>query len=281
MTARLAAAWERFWFRPAGPTGVIAARAIVSGSALWLTLSRPGLPDVLAWPAAFWAGVGRGLELRFLIVGLPLSVERGLYALLGAALAASLFGLWPRASCLTAAVLLYHFAPLTDILVSGGGPFFHGLTVPVLGLFLLAFARAPRSDSAPSPEWRWPLAAIQVSFAAIYLLSGWSKLVSVGPAWATPGNFEGLVLNMMFPDLVPPWAHVFVGHPVLCGLGALGGVAMDLGIPVALFFPRAARWIVPLAFLGHLAVVPIFGVVFLGLPGLLLFVDWEAIPGLS
>ncbi len=273
------AAWKEFWFRPEGPVNLIAARAIVSANALWILLSRPDLPDILAWPRAFWISVDRGLALRFLIFGLPAFVEEGLYVLLGLSLAAALFGVLPRLACFTAAVLLYHFAPLEDIFASRGGPFFRGLTVPVLALFLLAFADAPRRNASSSPEWRWPLAAIQVCFAFTYLLSGISKLITVGPAWATARNFEGLVLGLMLPEVTPPWAHVFVGNTLLCWLGAVFGILIDFAPPLALFSRKAARWIVPAVFLGHLAIIPIFGVVFLALPQLLLFVDWEG--GLS
>ncbi len=277
MRSRLIATWDRFWFRPAGPFGLIAARAIVSLNALWIVLSRPDLPGVLGWPPGFWISASRGLASRFLVLGLPLAVERALYGILVLALVAALFGLWPRVACLTAALLLYHFAPFADLFFWLPGPYFRGLTLPLLALLLLSFAEAPRPSAAPSPEWRWPLAAIQVCFAATYLLSGLSKLVSVGPVWATARNFEGLVLGMMFPEVTPPWAHVFVGRTWLCWLGAAAGVFMDFGVPIALFSAKAARWILPAIFLGHLAIVPIFGIFFLALPGLLLFVDWDAL----
>jgi hypothetical protein len=275
MRRRLAAWWEFFWLRPTGPLPLVASRTVVCASALWIVLSRPGLPDVFAWPHAFWLSVDRGLATRFLIFGIPLAAERALYVLLTVALAACLFGVLPRASAFAAALLLYHFAPLEDIFASRGGPFFRGLTVPVLSLFLFAFAPAPRRPAEPSSEHRWPVAGAQFLLACTYLLSGLSKILTVGPPWISGRNFEGLVVGLMLPEVVPPWAHLFVGRPVLCQLGALAGFAMDFGVPVAAFSPKAARWIVPAAVLAHLAVIPIFGVFFLALPQLLLFVDWE------
>ena len=275
--SRFGPAWERFWFRPAAPANLIAARIILAASALWIVLSRPDLPDVLGWPLPFQAGFGRSVSWRFLSFGLPLAAERALFLALGAALVATLIGFRPRATGALAALLLYHFAPLMDPLRARGGPYFLGLTIPVLGLLLLSFGQAPRRGALPSPEWRWPLAAIQICFAATYVLSGISKLASAGPAWATPANFEGLVLGMAFPDSIPPWARLFVGHPALSGVGAAAGLLLDFVAPVALFVPRAAPWAIVALLAAHLAIVPIFGVCFLGLPGLLLFVDWSGL----
>jgi hypothetical protein len=277
VTTKILAAWDRFWFRPASPVGLLAARAILSASALWILLSRPDLPELFSWPRAFWHSVHPALASRFLIFGLPVGAERALFVLLLLALPAAALGLSPRISCLTAAVLLYHFAPLEDIFASQGGPFFRGLTVPVLGFFLLSFARAPRRGMAPSPELRWPFAAIQVAFAFTYLLSGLSKLVSVGPAWASARNFEGLVLGLMMPETEPRWAHVFVGNALLCGLGGVAGLLLDFLAVWAVWRPRTARWIVPILLLGHAAIAQVFGVNFLAFPQLALLLDWDAI----
>jgi hypothetical protein len=277
MKSGLATAWERFWFRPAGPAGLLATRAILCGNALWILLSRPGLPDLFSWPAAFWRNVPEALKVRFLIFGLSPAIEKGLFVLLLLLLVTAACGIAPRLSCLAGAVLLYHFAPLEDIFASQGGPFFRGLTLPVLGLFLLGFAQIPRRGAAPSAELRWPLAAIQVACVFTYLLSGLSKLISVGPDWASPANFEGLVLGLMLPEVSARWAHLFVGNPMLCGLGGAGGLVMDFAPALVLWKPRYALWIVPVLVLGHLAITQIFGVHFLALPQLAVLLDWDAI----
>lgn len=277
MTDRVAAAWDGFWYRPSGPLGLIAVRAILCGNALWILLSRPGLPDLFSWPEAFWHAVHPVQKARFLIFGLPEAAERGLFVLLLAALAAAAFGLRPRVSCLVAAILLYHFAPLEDILASQGGPFFRGLTVPVLGLFVLGFAPAPSRGAPPSSEWRWPLAAIQVAVAGTYVLSGASKLLSVGPVWASAENFEGLVRGLMQPEVAPAWAHLVVGNRLLCGAGGAAGLLLDFAPALALARPRLARFVVPALVLGHLAILQIFGVRFLALPQTAALLDWDAI----
>jgi hypothetical protein len=273
----LAAAWNRFWYRPAGPLGLLAARAILCANALWILLSRPGLPELFLWPAAFWRPVHPALEARFLIFGLPAGAEKTLYALLLLALLAAAIGWRPRLTCLSAAVLLYHFAPLEDIFASQSGPFFRGLTAPVLGLFLLGFGTAPHWDDPPSSELRWPFAAIQVAVAGTYVLSGLSKLLSVGPAWASAANIQGLVLGLMQPEVSPAWAHLVNGNALLCGLGGAAGFLLDFLPALALAKPRFSFWIVPLLALGHLAILQVFGVRFLALPLILVLLDWDAI----
>ena len=277
MKDTLAAAWQRFWYRPAGPLGLLAARTILTANALWILVSRPGLPDLFLWPAAFWRQVDPALEARFLMLGLPAGAEKALYAVLLAALVAAAVGWKPRVSCLTAAVLLYHFAPLEDIFASQSGPFFRGLTVPVIGLFVLGFARPPRPRDPPSGELRWPMAAIQVAVACTYVLSGLSKLLSVGPAWASAANFERLVLGLVQPEVSPAWARLVAGSPFLCALGGAAGLLLDFLPVLALAKPRLSIWIVPALVLGHLAILQIFGVRFLALPQVLVLLDWDAI----
>ena len=273
--SRAALLWQRFWFRPAPPGNLIAARIILAANALWIVLSRPDLVDLLCWPAAFRAGFGPAVSWRFLHLGLPLQAEEALFFALVAALLCVLVGWRLPWTAACASLLLYHFTPLLDPLRTRGGAYFLGLTAPLLGFLFLSFGKTPRRGEAPSPEWRWPLAAIQMCFAAIYVLSGIAKLRTVGLAWATPANFEGLVLGQAFPESTPVCAHALIGHPALCAVGALGGLLLDFAGPVALFFRRTAPWAVAALLSTHVAIALIFGVYFLGAPGLLLFVDWS------
>lgn len=277
MTRALRRAWDWFWFRPAGPAGLIAARSIVCAQALWILLSRPDLPGVLEWPRAFWLGVDRPLAFRFLVFGLSPAIERALFALLLVGLAAGALGLFTRIGGFAMAVLIYHFAAFEDIFSSRGGPFFRGLTLPVLALVLLACAEKPRWRAPASPEYRWPLAAIQLLFALTYLFSGMSKLFTVGPRWFTARNFQGLVLGLILPEVAPAWSRPVAASAALCWAGAFVGFAMDFLFVLVLVFPRAARFAIPAIMLVHLGILRIMGVVFLGLPLLLLFVDWDGL----
>ncbi len=269
--------WDSFWYRPAVPLGLIGARAVVSLQALWLVWSRPDLPEILGWPRGFWAAVDPSLLVRFGIVGLPVGVERSLYTALSIALVLNLVGLAPRISGLAAGLLLYHFAPFEDIFSSPIGPFFRGFSVSVAALLVLSFARVPRLRDEPSGEYRWPLVLVQLLFSFSYLFSGLSKLIAVGPAWASGQNFEGLVLGLVFPEVQAPWAHVFVGHPLLCALGGAAGLFMDFAFVAAVFSRLAARCLVPLVLVLHVLIYEVMGIFFLAGPLLLLFLDWEGL----
>ena len=271
--------WEHFWFRPEPALNLRAAHIVLAANALWLALSRPDLPAIVTWPGPFWLHANPWLRARFLIFPLGYTVEMALYIVLIAALVLVIAGRFVRPAALISGLLLYHFAPLEDIFTSVGGPIFRGFTVPLLGLLIAGFACIPRRAEPASSEFRWPLALIQLLFAFTYLLSGVSKMRLVGLRWATAANFEGLVLGMVFPDVVPPWGRWFIGHPVLCWLGAITGMVMDFGFVAAVFSRRAARVIVPLTFVAHVLIAGAMNVVFLGTPLLLLFVNWDWVAG--
>jgi hypothetical protein len=267
--------WNRFWFRPASPHALIAARFLLAFNALWIVLSRPALPDLVRWPAIFWSDASLYTRIRFLIVPFPYGVEFALYALSVVALLFVAAGKFVRPAAFASAVLLYHFADFEKIFSSSGSPFFRGLALPVSGLLIIAFAKVPRASDESSPEYRWPLVLIQLLFAMTYLMSGIAKLRLVGISWFRPANFTGIVLAKMIPDAIPPWAQYVVDHPPLIALCAAGGIAIDFFTITAVFSRRAARIIVPITFIGHVLIMRILDVFFLNLPLLLLFVNWE------
>ncbi|MGZ5477754.1 MAG: hypothetical protein ACXWH1_14835, partial [Thermoanaerobaculia bacterium] len=256
--------WDQFWFRPEPAINLRAAQVLIAANALWLVLSRPDLPAIVKWPRPFWLHADPFLRTRFLMPPIGYAAEMTLYVVMIAAIVLVIAGYLVRPAAITAGLLLYHFAPFEDIFTSVGGPIFRGFTLPLLGLLIAGFAQRPARGDRPSPEYRWSLALIQLIFAFTYLLSGVSKLRLVGLRWATATNFEGLILGMVFPDVVPPWASWFIGHPVLCWLGAMTGMAMDFGFIAAVFSRRAARVIVPLTFIAHVMIANAMNVVFLG-----------------
>lgn len=268
--------WERFWFRPVGPAGLIAARTLVAANALWILLSRRDLTDVLGWPPEFWASVSGWLKLRFLIFGFPLNVEQGLFALLHLALVTALLGLFPRVSCLVAGVLLYHFAPLDEILNYAMGPYFGGTTLPVLALLVFAAVPVPRLGAGASAEFGWPLRFAQVLLAFHYFWPGYAKLFHSGLLWMSGDNIrESLFLVATFGPEGPSWAGFVASRPLLYWLIAVATIPAEVLFPLALFSRTAARIMVPLMLLGHLLIVPVFGLFFFNMPLLLLFVDWD------
>jgi hypothetical protein len=269
--------WEALWFAPGAPLGLIAARTVLGANALWIVLSRPDLPDLVSWPAAFWSGVPGALRLRYLMLPVGPLVEKAAYAGLCLALVAVVAGVLPRLSCFVAAALLYHFAPFEEILTTSNGPYLGGLTVPVLGLFILSFTPAPSRGDEPSPEYRWPLTLIRLLIACQYLFAGIAKLHFTGLHWISAENIEATALVFMTYEARPPWAHWLVGHPVLAGLTGAGVLSIELLFVLAVVSKAAARVLASAAAVSHLFLLQVFGIAPLSLPLLLLFLDWDAL----
>lgn len=268
--------WHDFWFRPVSPLGIRIARLLVSFNALWIVLSRPDWPDLFDWPRELWAGAGTS-RLRFLYVA-PASVERVLYWVLVIALIAVIFNLWTRFFACLAGLLLYHFAPLEHVIAERVGPYFGGLTLPLLALLIISFSYKPRRNAPPSFEYRWPLALIQLLFAFTYFLAALSKLRYSGLGWISADNFRSTV--EVFNTFEPgsrPLAHFLVEHPTICLLIAAFTVLLELAFPLVLVSRRAMAILVPLAVIGHIGIYLVLGVVFLNVPLLLLFVDWDLV----
>jgi hypothetical protein len=254
-----------------------ALRTIAAANALWILLSRPRLPELVAWPREFWKATLPAVEVRYLFFGLPLAVEWLLYGLLALSLAACLAGVLPRAACLTAGVLLYHFAPLETIFWSRLGPYFNGLTFPLLALLILGFAAVPRRGAGASPEFRWPLALAQVLFSFNYFSAAFSKLHTAGLSWISGSNIQGMAATIGTTWSSPPWARWVAERPVLCSAIAVGTMILEMGFILVPFSRVAARILVPAAAIGHVGITLAFGIVFLNIPCLLIYLDWDRI----
>jgi hypothetical protein len=275
-TARFVRAWDQFWFRPRSPLGLIATRTVVTAQALWLLLSRPDLPDLVAWPPEFWQSVSPGTAVRFGFVGLPAAAEQVLFVMAHAFLVMALLGFWSRVSCFAAGLLLYHFAPLDELNTGVVHTFFGGFTFPVLALFVLAFADTPRLSGTRSVEFGWPFTLVRVLLASSYFFAGVAKLRWVGPLWFTGDNMHGVLLTHWSFDR-SPWAFWIAGQPALCWAIALGTAGLEFLFPLALVSQRAAYVLVAAALLFHVGIVKTLSLVFLSFPGLLVFLDWDRI----
>jgi hypothetical protein len=250
---------------------------VLAAHALWIVASRPDLPDLVGWPRVFWQPADPAQLARFGIGFLPLALERALFGVLMAALLLALAGAWTRCSCSLAAALLYHFAPMEEALVGMPHTSFGGLTTPVVGLFVLAFAELPRAASPPSWEFRWPVALTRLFFSFGYLFPLLAKLRFAGPAWFTADNIRSwMTINGAITEA--PWAATVAASDGLCWTVALTTLALELLFPLAVFSRRAALALVPLAALFHVGTVLALGYFFPSVPLLLLFVEWDLIP---
>jgi len=203
-------------------------------------------------------------------------VEWVLFGLSFLALLAALCGLRPRASCLAAGLLLYHFAPMEEMVAGLPHTAFGGLTLPALGLCVLAFAPAPRWRGAPSDDYRWPVALIQLLLACGYLFPTLAKLRFAGPLWFTGENIHYYLLGN-FTVTGAPLALALAAHPLLCRAVALGTLALEASAPLVVVSARFALFFVPAALLFHTGIVLAIGYFFPSLPLLLLLLDWDGL----
>lgn len=277
------AAWQGFWFREESARNLAAARILLAGTALWMVLSRPELPEIAGLPPELWTRVSPERRLRFLMLG-GVGVERPLYGVLPMALVAALAGILPRASCLLAGLLLYHFAPFETIIRSPN-PYLRGLTIPTLGLLVLSFSRCgdalragSRGAVAASWEYRWPLALVQVLFCQVYLFAAYAKLVTSGLSWAAGENMRGYLLLLNQGLMSEPGrslGYALAEQRWACSALGLAGLVFETAFPLVLFSRRARRVLLPLALVFHLGNSLFFRIAFQNLPLLLLFVDWN------
>jgi hypothetical protein len=281
--AGVSSAWDRFWFSPEPPRNLAAARIVLAAQALWILLSRD-IPALSALPAAFWSGVPAAARWRYLIFEGHPRLEATLQAVAFLALTLALLGIAARASCLVAALLLYHLSPLETLFFTPS-PWAKGLTIPVLGLLTLSLSPCAdalrvgrgRRPVAGGPDHGWPLRLVQLFVCQPYLFSGIAKLKAAGPAWASPDNIRAwLLLANQDPELAVFRAPGLwlADRPMLCLAIGVAALAMDLGFIVALFSKRSRKVLVPAAALFHAAILVTQNYAFLSAPLLLVYVDW-------
>lgn len=267
--------WEHVWFRPAHPLCLVAARVILCGQALWILLSRPDLPDIARWPRPFAVLVPPLMPLRYGL-GLPPAVEWMLFALLHVALVLALLAVRPGLTCFLSGLLLYHFAPAEEIVAGLPHTAFGGLTLPALGLLALSFAPPGSRRGAPSWEYRWPFALLQLLLAFGYFFPTLAKLRFSGPLWFTADNIHYYAIGN-YGVTAAPLALALAARPALCALVAAGTLALEVLSPLVVVSSRFAMAFLPAALVFHAGIILAIGYFFPSLPLLLLLVDWDAV----
>jgi hypothetical protein len=286
----LALSWERFWFAPGSARNVAAARINFGIYSLWVLLSR-NLAEVPGLPGDFWSRVGASARWRYLdFPGHPF-LEHTLVWIAALALVCVIVGVLPRFSCFLSGMLLYHLAPYESIIWIPH-PYARGLTISVLALLTLAFApcgdrwtllrRGGGKLATSTSDYTWPIRLIQLYLAQIYFFSGYAKIVVIGWKWASASNVRNWMLYCNQAD----WMRVFhsfgpwiAARPWVCGAIGSGTLVFELGF-ITVLFSKRARWVlVPLAALFHLGILLSMNLVFLNVPQLLVFADWDRVTG--
>jgi Vitamin K-dependent gamma-carboxylase len=282
--------WDRFWFAPGSPRNLAAARIVFAATSLWVLVSR-NFAGVSGLPAEFWSGVSASARWRYLDFGGHPSLERALEQSAAVALVCVIIGVLPRLSCFLAGMLLYHLAPLESIIWTNS-PYARGLTISVLALLTLAFSpcgdcwtllpsREPKqADSAG--DYTWPVRLIQVFIVQIYFFSGYSKIFYAGWGWASPSNLRNWMLYFAEADQTRVFHSLgawIAARPVICGVIGVGTLVFELGLFTVLFSRTARRLLVPLVAVFHVGILLSMNLVFLNVPQLLVFADWDGLEG--
>ncbi len=284
---RAARAWDRFWFAHGSARNLAVARILVAAQALWILLSRD-YPGIAGLPREFWADVPLGIQWRFLLFHGHQGLETALYWSAALALACAMLGVWSRFSCLAAAVLLYHLAPL-EAVIWQPTVYARGLTVPVLALAVLSLGRCddalalPRRarrtpPTSPELDYSWQLRLAQLFVCQMYLFSAFAKLDRVGLSWVSADNIRRWILTMV----QNPETNVYQApglwvaeQPALCLAIAATALALELTFVLVLFRPTVRRWMVPTALLFHVGIYFTMNL-FVATAALLpIFVDWD------
>lgn len=280
--------WDRFWFTPASPVGLAAARIVFALYSLWILLSRD-FPGTSGAPADLWVAVTPQERWRYLIFPGHPGIEYALEGIAVVALIAVALGWRPRVTCLASALLLYHFAPYEGLMWTSSS-YFRGLDLPIIGLGILAAApcadvwaarasQRSRRASAGS-EYRWPLALLQLLVASPYFFAGYGKLYHTGIRWADWENIRNHLLAFTQDDFFVVYTRIgtwIAAHPVLCGVIGAGTMLFELTFILCVFRPRLRRIYVPAALAFHVGILLSMNIYWLYWPLLAVLVDWDAV----
>jgi Vitamin K-dependent gamma-carboxylase len=280
-------AWNRFWFAPGSPRNLAAARILFAAYSFWVLVSK-NLAEMSGLPPVFWSQVTASARWRYLVFPGHPELERVLVWITAIALLGVIVGVLPRLSCFVSGLLLYHLAPL-ESLIWIPHPYVRGLTTSVIALLTLSFSpcgdcwtllRSRRDKMSAGSDYTWPVRLLQLYLIEIYLFSGYAKLMAVGWQWASAANIRNWMLwcteevQMRVFHALGTW---IADRPLVCwGIG-IGALLFELGLIAVLFSSWARRLLVPLAAVFHLGILLAMNLVFLNVPQLLVFVDWDRV----
>ncbi|MDX1943839.1 MAG: hypothetical protein SFU86_00415 [Pirellulaceae bacterium] len=262
---------KSFLFAPANPAGLAICRIWFFGYLLYRAAGS-GLETWALAPADLWQPI---LLLGWL-PGPPRSAEllNGVHLAFVAAIALSLVGLGTRLSTKTAFVLGIFVYGLPNCF----GKVSHGLTLVIFGLGFFALARAGdalsldrligrlrgRSRPAPSGEYRWPIALMQLTMVLVFCAAGVAKLRTSGLAWIYSDTLLNYMVRAFYVGQDPatrlgPWLAQF---PLLCNVLAFGTIWCEVTAPLALFSKRYRWFVIPSLFAMQVGIDLVMGISF-------------------
>lgn len=281
---------ERFVFAAEDPRRLAAMRIGLFGLLAWRTATNDEYSLVADQPSALFDPV----SLFHLLPSMP-SSEAALVAqavgVVSAAAAAA--GIAPRASF----PLAFGSALFLGLMLNSVGKIIHNDVV--LMLCLLPLLASPRAASAvwalklrrsqrdrPVAEaaiaFGWPIRVAMIVIALAYFFAGFQKLRYSGIEWATSENLRWVLYASSDAGRTPSDVALFIADRAwLVHALAVGTLALELGFPLCLRFPRL-RWIFVPGVVGlHTGIWLAMGLDYSAqfLAVIIVFVDWTAVPG--
>lgn len=298
---RTIGAWDRFWFGDESPVTLAVCRLIYYSAILWV-ISDPsieayamGPPTTLPPEYHFPFHV-----FKFLPVASPETLSV-LWRVLEAAVLAAAIGFMTRLAAVVAAGSLFYLFGLTSCY----GKTFFIMGIPVAILCLLAVARTgdalsvdrlirrrwrwwpfSRVDARPGPSYRWSLQLLRLYIVLVLFMSGVTKLVTSGFAWAFSDNLatviaaggtdQPCIVSVAHSAAFNQW---LAEHTLLVQLMAFGVLVLEISAPIALIATGAARYLLLIAYLAmHVAIKYLLGVDFILFEfGYAFFLPWDRI----
>lgn len=154
---------------------------------------------------------------------------------------------------------------------SSFGKILHTENLLVLHLFVLAVSELLPPLRGPRAAIRhagWTLGTMATVTACVYLVAGFAKLRFGGAGWTSGASFGDWlawdsVRKIELGSVHSPLAAHVASSPGLLRAGALATLCVEIGAPLALLGPRAARAWAFAAFAFHAAVLVTMAIAFL------------------
>jgi hypothetical protein len=271
--ARLAAAWNRFWFDDVGGTPFALARVgiALAGMQLWfgmVPLMRQFYSDAGEFPIAEARTWSAEWVARFLMPDVlgGYAASLVIFVAWGVALAALALGWRTRLAAWVNWILFVWLFHRNLFLANGGDEVFRlaslylalGYTVlPAERRALTLDRRRAAAAGVPAdPRMSaWPLRFIQVQIALVYLVAGFWKLV--GPPWWDGSALHIALANPTFSRFgAPDWAWLHLPYLVL-------GLAVswwEFLFPALALMPRARLWSLAFGVVLHGAILALMNI---------------------
>ena len=127
------------------------------------------------------------------------------------------------------------------------------LLLLVAAVFVLAPVGLRILDDRRSQVWGWPIRTALVVVSGAYLLTGFQKVVSSGPAWVLSDNLRNVMYRAALNGRAPTdrLALFIADRPLLAHLVALAVIGVELGFLLVLARPRWRPWFALAALVLH------------------------------